>query len=92
MKTETLVFLVSLLLVRAEAQSVLFDFGNAPQYTPLPINLTVNGITAHFAATEQGYSIQLITCQGLNPAGFSGYASIRAASTPPTLSRTSPRR
>ena len=67
MKTQTLIVLASLLIVRAQAQSVLFDFENAPQYTPLPINLTVGGITAHFSATGQGYSIQLFNCQGLNP-------------------------
>jgi hypothetical protein len=72
MKTQILIVLAPLLMIRAEAQSTLFDFENAPQYTPLPINLTVNGITAHFSATGQGYSIQLATCQGLNPAGFSG--------------------
>lgn len=84
MKTKTIVvLLITLLTIRAEAQSVLFDFGNAPQYTPLPINLTVSGITAHFSATGQGYSIQLATCQGLNPLGFSGLciypSSINAA-------------
>jgi hypothetical protein len=72
MKTQTLIVLASFLFVRAEAQSVLFDFENAPQYSPLPINLTVGGITAHFTATGLGYSIQLATCQGLNPAGFTG--------------------
>jgi len=83
MKTETLVFLAILLTVRAEAQSVLFDFENAPQYTPLPISLSINGITAHLSATGQGYSIQLANCQGLNPVGFSGLciypSSINAA-------------
>ena len=74
MKTQTLTVLAALLIVRAVgAQSALFDFENAPQYTPLPINLTVNGITARFSATGQGYSIQLATCQGLNPAGFTGF-------------------
>ncbi len=42
----------------AQAQSVLFDFDNAPLLSPLPINLTVGGITANFTATGQGYSIQ----------------------------------
>jgi hypothetical protein len=83
MKIKNLIILTSLLTVRAEAQSVLFDFANAPQYTPLPINLTVNGITAHFSATGQGYSIQLATCQSLNPVGFAGLciypSSINAA-------------
>jgi hypothetical protein len=72
MKTQILIVLTCLLIVRAQAQSVLFDFANAPQYTPLPVNLTVGGITAHFSATGQGYSIQLYNCQGLSPVGFSG--------------------
>jgi len=72
MKTHSLIILAGLLAVQAPAQSVLFNFENAPQYTPLPINLTVGGITAHFSATGQGYSIQLFNCQGLSPVGFSG--------------------
>jgi hypothetical protein len=72
MKPQILLVLAGLLTVRAGAQSVLFDFENAPRYTSLPINLTVGGITANFSATGQGYSIQLVTVQGLNPAGFSG--------------------
>ena len=72
MKTQFLIALTCLLLVRAPAQSVLIDFENAPQYSPLPINLTVGGVTAHFSATGQGYSIQLYNCQGLSPVGFSG--------------------
>ncbi len=73
MKTQILIVLANLLIVRSEAQSVLFDFENAPPFTPLPINLTVGGITAHFSATGQGYSVQLATVQGLHPAGFTGY-------------------
>jgi hypothetical protein len=40
------------------AQTVLFDFNSAPLYSPLPINLTEGGITAHFTSTGQGFSIQ----------------------------------
>ncbi|HWB27226.1 MAG TPA: T9SS type A sorting domain-containing protein [Chitinophagaceae bacterium] len=54
------------------AQSVLFDFDNAPQYTSLPISLTVNSITAHFSATGQGFSIQDAGVLGFTPQGFSG--------------------
>jgi len=73
MKTKTLITLASLLIFRGEAQTVLFDFENAPRFTPLPINLTVGGLTAHFSATGGGFSIQLITVQGINPGGgFSG--------------------
>ena len=55
------------------AAPVLFDFNNAPQFAPLPLDLTVGGVTAHFSATGQGFSIQN-TAQviGLLPAGFSG--------------------
>lgn len=56
----------------ARAQSVLFDFENAPQYTPLPIDLAAGGVTAHFSATGQGYSIQMAGALGFTPVGFSG--------------------
>ncbi len=55
----------------ASAQ-VLFDFDNAPIYTSLPINLTVSGITAHFSATGQGFSIQNANTMGFTPQGFGG--------------------
>jgi hypothetical protein len=54
------------------AQVVLFDFDNAPQYTSLPINQTVSGITAHLSATGQGYSIQDANVLGFVPQGFAG--------------------
>ena len=72
MKAQFLIVLTCLLFVRAQAQSVLFDFANAPQYATLPINLTVGGVTAQFSATGQGYSIQMYNAQGLSPVGFSG--------------------
>ena len=72
MKTKTLVLLATLLVARAGAQSVLFDFDNAPIYTPLPISLTVGGITAQFSATGQGFSVQQANVLGFTPAGFSG--------------------
>ena len=53
-------------------QSVLFDFDNAPIYTPLPITQTAGGITAHFSGTGQGYSIQSANTMGFTPAGFGG--------------------
>jgi YD repeat-containing protein len=56
----------------ATAQTVLFDFDSAPLYTPLPLDLTVGGITAHFSATGQGYSIQRADTLGFTPAGFAG--------------------
>lgn len=56
----------------ARAATVLFDFNNGPQYSSLPLDLTVDGVTAHFSATGQGFSIQN-TAQviGVLPAGFS---------------------
>jgi hypothetical protein len=54
------------------AQAVLFDFDNATIHTPLPISQTVNGITAHFSATAQGYSIQEANTLGFTPQGFAG--------------------
>jgi hypothetical protein len=72
MKTSIPVVLTSLLLVRAGAQSVLFDFENANRYSPLPITLTAGGITAQFSATGQGFSIQAANTMGFTPAGFSG--------------------
>jgi hypothetical protein len=58
----------------AFAQSVLFDFDNAPLHSPLPIDLTVGGITAHFSAspTYYNYSIQRADVLGFTPAGFAG--------------------
>lgn len=53
------------------AQAVLFDFDNAPLHTSLPISQTAGGITAHFAATGDGYSIQDNSAPVV-PAGFSG--------------------
>ena len=64
--------LCSLLILRAPAQSILFNFDNAPVYTPFPISLTVGGITAHFTATGAGYSIQGVTTAPVVPVGFSG--------------------
>jgi hypothetical protein len=57
----------------AMAASVLFDFNSGPQFTSLPLALTVGGITADLSATGQGFSIQ-DTAQviGLLPTGFSG--------------------
>ena len=53
------------------AQSVLFDFDSAPLHSSLPIDLTVGGITAHFSATGQGYSIQDNSAPVV-PVGFTG--------------------
>lgn len=75
MKTRTLTVLagVAFVSVQTPAQSVLFDFDNAPLHTSLPITLTVSGVTAQFSATGQGFSIQWANALGFTPAGFSGY-------------------
>jgi hypothetical protein len=58
----------------AIAQNVLFDFDNAPLQSPLPIAVTVSGITANLSATGQGFSIQRADVLGFTPVGFSGYS------------------
>ena len=55
----------------ASAQAVLFDFDNAPLHSPLPISLTVSGITARFSDMPPGYSIQDNTAPVV-PVGFTG--------------------
>ena len=72
MKTQILVVLAGLLSLRAQAQSVLFDFDNAPLRAPLPLDLTVGGITAHLSASGQGYAIQSASTAPAMAAGFSG--------------------
>ena len=56
----------------ASAQTVLFDFDNAPIHSSLPISLTEGGITAYFSATGQGFSIQEANALGFTPQGFAG--------------------
>jgi len=58
----------------AGAQSVLFDFDNAPLHTSLPVTLSAGSISARFSATGYGYSIQEAGVLGFLPTGFSGYA------------------
>ncbi len=61
------------LVVPVTAGAVLFDFDNAPLGASLPIDLTVGGITAHFSATGQGFSVQRADWMGFTPVGFGGY-------------------
>jgi hypothetical protein len=63
--------MVAALATATSAQSVLFDFNNAPLHTSLPIDQTAGGITAHLSATGQGYSIQ-DTSAPVVPIGFTG--------------------
>ncbi len=58
----------------ARAQSVvLFDFDNAPVYSPFPIDVAAGGIIAHLSGTGAGYSIQSTTTAPVVPVGFSGH-------------------
>jgi hypothetical protein len=54
---------------------VLFDFDNAPLHTPLPLDLTVDGITAHLSATGQGFPIQAADALTVGFSGFCVYPS-----------------
>jgi hypothetical protein len=58
----------------ADAETVLFDFDNAPLHAPLPLDVTAGPLTAHLSATGEGFSIQTADVLGFTPAGFSGYA------------------
>lgn len=74
--TSALVFCI-VLGVPAHAASVLFDFNSGPLHAPLPLDLIVGGITAHFSATGQGFSIQdTQQAIGVLPTGFSGYGLV----------------
>src|ERR1043166_5911403 len=62
----------ALLTSHAPAQTILFDFDSATIHTPLPLDLVIEGISAHLSATGQGFSIQAANTMGFTPAGFSG--------------------
>jgi hypothetical protein len=70
--TAICIFSFRILITPAFGQPVLFDFNNAPLHSSLPMDLSVNGITAHFSATGQGYSIQDANVLGFTPSGFDG--------------------
>jgi hypothetical protein len=72
MKTKLLIALASVLALPATAQTIVFDFDNAPPYTPLPLDVTAGGVTAHLSATGQGYSIQSVSSAPVVPSGFTG--------------------
>lgn len=55
--------------------SATFDFDNAPAYTTLPLDLTVNGLSAHFSAYAVSggtYAIWPYDTWGISPPGFAG--------------------
>jgi hypothetical protein len=64
--------LVAFISGGAKATSVLFNFDDLPQHSSLPSNYTVDGLTAHFSATGQGFSIQSANVLGFTPVGFGG--------------------
>ncbi len=62
------------LCTSAMAQApILFDFDNAPVYTPFPVNVTAGGITAHLSGTGSSYSIQGVGTAPVVPIGFTGH-------------------
>ena len=64
--------LLLVLLPPAGAGAQQFDFDNAPIHASLPLDLTVNGVTAYFSATGEGFAIQPANTMGFTPAGFGG--------------------
>src|SRR3974377_2431395 len=74
MKLRMLVSLAGSIAAGAPAQSVLFDFENAPANHQVPFDLTVGGITASFSKTGLGgFYVDLPqNAIGGIPAGFSG--------------------
>ncbi len=72
MKTWVVIILGAVLTMGAHAQSILFDFDIAPLSASLPLDLNVGGVTAHFTASGQGYSIQSVSTAPVVPVGFTG--------------------
>ncbi len=65
------------LCAQANAGSVLFDFNDPNlRHAPLPLDLTVAGLTAHLSGTLDNFSIQQLGTDtgGVIPAGFTGNA------------------
>ena len=56
----------------ASAQTVLFDFDNAPLHSSLPVTVSSGGLQATLSATGQGFSIQYANALGFTPVGFGG--------------------
>ena len=72
MRTQLFSAVLLVLALNTSAQSILFDFDAAPAHSPLPISLTVDGVTAQFSGTGQGFSIQAANALGFTPVGFAG--------------------
>lgn len=73
MRTRHLFTVVGVLAsaVSSMAQSLLFDFDNVPKYTPLPIDISVGSVNAHFSYQFYGFSIQAANTY-YAPVGFAG--------------------
>jgi len=73
MKTIALCVAAGLLgVARVPAQTISYDFDTAPVHGSLPLSLTVDGVSALFSSTGQGFSIQPANTMGFTPSGFSG--------------------
>ncbi len=81
MKTRHFLALATFLPFGACAQSILFDFENAQLGSPLPLSLSVGGLTATFSATGAGgyYIQQPQNVIATIPAGFSGNSLVPSA-------------
>lgn len=68
--------MLGLATMAVQAQAVLFDFNDPVRlHSPLPLDITQAGLTAHLSATGVGYSIQdPVQTILMLPTGFSGYA------------------
>ena len=73
-KTLFIAVITALFIQAAQAQTVTFNFDNAPQSAPLPLYLTAGGITGYFSSGSPfyNYSIQRADVLGFTPQGFSG--------------------
>lgn len=56
-----------------DADTVAFTFDDYPVYVALPIDVTVDGLTAHLSATGAGFSVQYADTLGFTPQGFEGH-------------------
>jgi hypothetical protein len=70
------VFVLVLLGVcgKVAADIIVYNFDAAPLHSPLPLDQTVAGVTAHIASATAiyNYSVQQANAPGSTPAGFAG--------------------
>ena len=84
MKTSLAFNLIVLALVGwlcgdVKGQTVLFDFDSAPLHSPLPIDQTVNGVTAHFSSSSPFYNYSIQRPSDIiyvTPPGFAGFCIV----------------